>query len=218
MHEVFRAALRTRVWWSYIIFPSIVIAGVGLSLARAYVTPPKVSGLLLYIVVGEIAVRFVQVLMFVGMGVHAAFFGARWRLYFLGIAAGFGFYSTVALLMTAKLSDIGARFKFLWGRSLIVAYSLAVLIWIWFLRAPQPEEASFVPEPPLDIDLLNQHPDRHRKDAPAIGLPLRYLAVPRAPLRSLSAIWSYPCSSFRAHAKSAPRLDFDSPAIKLPEN
>lgn len=148
MYEVFRAVLRARIWWTYLIFPAIVIAAVVLSLAHARAVPPQVSGLLLYIVTGEITVRFVQVLIFVGLGTLASFFGLRWRQYPLGIAAGFGLYSTVELLSTIKFSDFGTRFKFWWDVIPLVAYSLAVLIWIWFFRAPREEE------PPLDPELV----------------------------------------------------------------
>lgn len=144
MYEVFRAVFRARIWWSYFIFPVVVIVAVALSLAHARAVPPQVGGLLLYIVTGEIVVRFVQVLIFIGIGAFALFFGLRWRQYPLGIATGFGLYSTVELLSTIKFSDFGTRFKFWWDLLPLVAYSLAVLIWIWFFRAPQQEE------PPLD--------------------------------------------------------------------
>jgi hypothetical protein len=164
MHEVFRAVLRARLWWTYLIFPAIVLAAFALSLAHAHAVPPRVGGFLYYIVTGEIAVRFVQVLMFVGLGALAAFFGLRWRQYPLGIAAGFGLYSTVALLSTIKFSDFGTRFAFWWDMTSVVSYSWAVLIWIWFFRVPQEEE------PPLDPELvahytavLNQYLDWIRR-------------------------------------------------------
>jgi len=112
MYEVFRAVLPARVWWSYCIFPLIVVAAVILSLVRACSVPPQVSGLLRYIVTAEIIVRFVQVLIFVGLGALAAFFGLRWRQYPLGIATGFGLYATVALLSTIKFSDFGKDSNF----------------------------------------------------------------------------------------------------------
>jgi hypothetical protein len=148
MYEVFRAVIRARVWWTYAIFPVIVIAAVILSLVHACSVPPQVSGFLLYIVTAEIVVRFVQVLIFFGLGVLAAFFGLRWRQYPLGIAAGFGLYSTVELLSTIRFSDFGTRFRFWWDVIPLVAYSFAVLIWIWFFRVPQEEE------PPLDPELV----------------------------------------------------------------
>ena len=102
----------------------------------------------MYIVTAEIVVRFVQVLIFFGLGVLGALFGLRWRQYPLGIAAGFGLYSTVELLSTIKFSDFGTRFKFWWDVLPLVAYSVAVMIWIWFFRVPQEEE------PPLDPKLV----------------------------------------------------------------
>jgi hypothetical protein len=151
MYEVFRAVLRARVWWTNLVFPIILFVGIGLSLVHAHAVPPQVTGLLLYIVNAEIAVRFVQVLIFLGVGALASFFGLRWRQYPLGIAAGFGLYATVALLSTIKFSDFGTRFKFLWNVSLIVAYSVAVLVWIWFFRVPQEEES------PLDPELVSRY-------------------------------------------------------------
>jgi hypothetical protein len=148
MYEVFRAVFGVRTWWTYLIFPFIVIAAVMLSLAHACAAPPQVHGILLYIVTAEIIVRFVQVLIFVGLGSLAAFFGLRWRQYPLGIATGFGLYATVALLSTIRFSDFGTRFKFSWGVTSLVAYSVAVMIWIWFFRVPQEEE------PPLDPKLV----------------------------------------------------------------
>jgi hypothetical protein len=148
MHEVFRAVIRVHTWWTYFIFPSIVVVAVALSMAHICAVPPRISGFLLYVVTGEIVVRFVQVLIFVGIAVLASFFGLRWRQYPLGIATGFGLYATVALLSTIKFSDFGTRFRFLFNLSSLVAYSVAVMIWIWFFRVPQEEE------PPLDPKLV----------------------------------------------------------------
>ncbi len=151
MYEVFRSVLRVRSWWTHLVFPGIVALAIGLSLAHARSVPPQVRGFLLYIVTGEITVRFVQVIVFIAVGALAAFFGLRWRQYPLGIAAGFGLYSTIELLNSIKISDFGTRFAFLWRSSSIVAYSLAVMIWIWFFRAPQQEE------PPLDPEVVARY-------------------------------------------------------------
>jgi len=64
MYEVFRVIIRYLVprWWIRLIFPSVVIAGSCLSLARAHVVPSPVSGFPRFIVIGEIAARFVEVL------------------------------------------------------------------------------------------------------------------------------------------------------------
>jgi len=139
MYEVLRTVLgsKTSANRSLLIFAAVFVAGIGLSLARAQSVPPKVSGLLLYIVLGEIAVRFVQVIVFAGLVTIVPVLGLRWRQYPFGVATGFGLYATVMLIVTTKFSDFGTRFKFLWGRTSLVAYSVAVLIWIWFFSVPQ---------------------------------------------------------------------------------
>jgi hypothetical protein len=159
MYEVLRVVLRglARTWWGRLIFPVSLLLGVGLSLARAHSVPPRVSGLLYYIVVGEIAVRCVQAIIFTLLVAFVLIFGLRWRQYPFGIATGFGGYSFVALLMTTKFSDFGTGFKFLWGRTLIVAYSIAVLIWIWFFSAPQEPETPNPDRLGSSPEALKQH-------------------------------------------------------------
>jgi hypothetical protein len=159
MYEVFRSVLRnlTRTGWGRLIFPASLLLGIGMSLARAYSAPPRVSGLLYYIVVGEIAVRCIQAIIFTLLVALVLIFGLRWRQYAFGIATGFGGYSFVALLMTTKFSDFGTGFKFLWGRTLIVAYSIAVLIWIWFFSAPQEPETPNPNLPGSSPEALKRH-------------------------------------------------------------
>ncbi len=52
------------------------------------------------------------------------------------VAMGFGFYGTVELLTTTTFADVGTTFKFMWGVISIAAYSIAVLIWIWYFWIP----------------------------------------------------------------------------------
>jgi hypothetical protein len=161
LYEVLHKVLRglTGIWWTHLIFPTVVASGVGLSIWHMQEFPPQVQGrLLLWIVTGEIAVRFAQVLVFAGMVGFVPLLGLRWRQQPLGIAMGFGLYSTVALLITLKLSDFGTSFKFLWGVASLVAYSFAVLIWIWFFSFPQKEEPAPNPEQvAFALDTLNRY-------------------------------------------------------------
>jgi hypothetical protein len=142
MHEVLQTVLGslTRAWWARLILPAVLVAGIGMSVARASLVPSRLTGILFYIAVGEIAVRFVQVFVFAGLATLVPVVGLRWRQYPFGIATGFGLYATVMLLTTTKFSDFGTRFKFLWGVTSLVAYSVAVLIWIWFFSSPQKAE------------------------------------------------------------------------------
>jgi hypothetical protein len=139
MYEVLHTVLGslTRAWWARLIFPVILLTGIGMSLARADAVPSRIVGIPFYIVAGEIAVRFVQVFVFAGLVTLVPLLGLRWRQYSFGVATGFGLYATVMLLTTAKFSDFGKRFKFLWSVTSVVAYSVAVLIWIWFFSVPQ---------------------------------------------------------------------------------
>jgi hypothetical protein len=139
MYEVLRTVLGslTRAWWARLIFPGVLVAGIAMSLARANVIPSRLGGLEFYIVIGEIAVRFTQVFVFAGLVTLVPVLGLRWRQYPFGIATGFGLYATVMLLTTIKFSDFGTTFKLLWGWTSLVAYSVAVLIWIWFFSVPQ---------------------------------------------------------------------------------
>jgi hypothetical protein len=165
MYEVLQTALGNllRSRRGRLIFPAILIAGIGLSLSRAHDVPPRFVGILFYIVIGETAVRFVQVFVFAGLVTLLPLLGLKWRQYPFGIATGFGLYATVTLLTTIKYSDFGTRFKFLWDVSSVVAYSVAVLIWIWFFSVPQKVEPSSsqlsVPSP----GDLNQYKDVLRR-------------------------------------------------------
>jgi hypothetical protein len=138
MYEVLRSVIGSlaRGRLTRLILPVLVVVGIGLSLAHREAVPTKVTGFLVYIVLGEIAVRFVQVLVFAGLVTLVPLVGLRWRQYPFGVATGFGLYATVMLLTTVKFSDFGTRFKYLWGITSLVAYSVAVLIWIWFFSVP----------------------------------------------------------------------------------
>jgi hypothetical protein len=142
MYEVLQKAVGSLVatGWGRLVFPSILLIGLGLSLARAQAVPSALSGYRHYIVVGAIAVRFSEVIIFAGLATLVPILGLRWRQYSFGIATGFGVYGTVSLLATTKFSDFGTRFKFLWDVTQIVSYSIAVLIWIWFFSAPEKNE------------------------------------------------------------------------------
>ena len=145
MYEVLRMVLGnlTLAWWSRLILPAFAASGVGLSLVRAHAVPTQFGhGIAFYIFVGEIAVRFVQVFVFAGLVTFVPVLGLRWRQYSFGVATGFGLYATVALLINLKLSDFGTRFTFLWSVTSVVAYSVAVLIWIWFFSVPQKAKTS----------------------------------------------------------------------------
>jgi hypothetical protein len=165
MYEVLRTLLGTftRTWWSRLIFPGVVLVGIAMSLARTDAVPTRIVGLPYYIVAGEIAVRFMQVFVFAGVVTMVPLLGLRWRQYSFGVATGFGLYATVMLLTTIKFSDFGTRFKLLWGWTSLVAYSVAVLIWIWFFSVPQKVATSSAELPAPAPGVLREYKDALRR-------------------------------------------------------
>jgi hypothetical protein len=157
MYEVFRSVLGrlTRVWWVRLIFPAVLLLSIALAIARNHSTAAELGGrLMVYIVIGELAVRFIQVLVFAGLVSLVPLIGLRWRQHPFGIATGFGVYSTAALLATTKFSDFGTKFKLSWGITLLVSYSIAVLIWLWFFAAPEKQDtASPIELSPSPVEL-----------------------------------------------------------------
>jgi len=154
MFELLHLVLRNlaRRWWARLILPVALLVGIGLSLAHAHVAPTQFSGIRYYIIVSEIAVRLVQAIIFIGLVAAVLVLRLRWRQYPLGIAIGFGGYSLVALLMRLKFYDFGTRFRFLFNLTSFVAYSLAVLIWIWFFSVPQKPDLDLPAPTPEELE------------------------------------------------------------------
>ena len=166
MYEVVCTVLANMIrgWSLRLVFFALVVASVALSLTRVHQSPPQFAhGFAFYIVVGEIAVRFVEVFIFASLVTLVPLLGIRWRQYSFGVATGFGLYATVALLATTKFSDFGTKFRIMWGLTSLVAYSLAVLIWIWFFSVPQkaetPGSSSAAPSP----GVLKEYKDALRR-------------------------------------------------------
>jgi hypothetical protein len=176
MYEVFRVVLEELAGrWARLVFPTVLIAGFALSLARAHAFPPRASGIRFYAVVAEIAVRFVQV--FAVLLTFIPLFGHRGHRRALGIAAGFGLYSTVELLNTMKLSDFGTRFEFWWGVTQQAAYHSAAVIWIWFFRIPQEGPSPTLEQPGPCDQVAERRPGRVKREE-VVHLPTKAWALP----------------------------------------
>lgn len=160
LYEVFWAVFRnlSRIWWFRLIFPMTVVFAITLASIYSRTHPPQFSNpLRVWIITGELAVRLLQVSVFALLVGLVSFLGLRWRQHAFGISAGFGVYATVALLATTKVSEFGTRFMFTWGVMLIVAYSIAVLIWIWFFSMPTQTGQMRSESPPLSLQELDRY-------------------------------------------------------------
>jgi hypothetical protein len=89
------------------------------------------------IVSTSFAVRFLECLLFATLVTLMPVLGLRWRQYAFGIATGFGVYATIALMATARFSILGMKFVFPWGWALLISYTCAVLIWLWFFSVAE---------------------------------------------------------------------------------
>ncbi len=138
MYEVLRTALKALpcAWWARVVFPLLLLASVELSLVRTHAAPPQAEIRMFGVLIGEMAVRFVQVFIFAGLASLVPLIGLRWHRYSFGVALGFGLYATVMLVNTTRLADSGTRFTATWGVISTATYSVSVLIWIWFFWMP----------------------------------------------------------------------------------
>jgi hypothetical protein len=143
LFEISQRVLRnvTRVWWRLLFFPGIIAVSILLCIWRMNTVPPKLTGPTVWIVNGEIAVRYSQVITFAALGTLVLLLSLRWSRQERGIAAGFGMYATIMLLTTTRYSDSGTGFRLTWSSISLGAYSAALLIWIWSFRRPDRKTA-----------------------------------------------------------------------------
>lgn len=152
LYEVYRLIFSglTHTWW----FRFIIIFLLGitclLAVTRMYKFPPNTSShVIATIVLSELVVRLLQGLMCVTLVPTLVLFPQRWKQYPVGIIIGFGLYAGVYVLATTYLSGFPNKFHDTWASILVSAYSVSVLIWLWFFRKPQPKD----PESPNKLSL-----------------------------------------------------------------
>jgi hypothetical protein len=166
MYEVFRNVFRSfsRLWWFPPLFPLTVMACLGLTIWRSLAAPSGLErGAIAWIVGAELGVRLLQVAMFALLVALVLLLGLRWRQQAFGICAGYGLFASVALLTTTKFYEFGTEFKFLWGFISIIAYSIAVLIWLWYFSVPLKAEAPRAEQPPLSVQELGRYKEIVRR-------------------------------------------------------
>lgn len=140
MYEVSRRVFGNlgRSWWPRLLFPGMIAVSLVLTVGRGSAVP---SGLpnraMALIILGEIFIKFLEVIMFATLVTLVPMLGLQWRQYAFGVAIGFGVYATVALLTTTRFSVLGLTYYFSWGWALIFSYSCSVLIWLFFFSAAE---------------------------------------------------------------------------------
>lgn len=132
----------------------MVLALTAILFATAPTGPEKLA-----VIVGEfaLALSFLQVSVLVFFLVLLLFMSRELNRHDFGIAAGFGIYASVKLIITAIHA----------GRSYVpktvdqlptIAYAIAVLVWLFYLSRtdPEPPEEVITPEMAQDIDRVHQ--------------------------------------------------------------
>jgi hypothetical protein len=165
MYEVFRSVSHKLIshFWADAVFPVIVIATLVLTYLRTRAVDTDLNLTMAWFVGIEMGARIIEVTMFLLLLIFVAILGLRWRAHQFGISAGFGIYAAVLLLASTKYYEIGSRFNLRWSVISVVAYTVAVLIWLWYFSTPIAVEAASSDEPPLSLQDLERYKDIARR-------------------------------------------------------
>ena len=125
LHEVFKTVfgnLRHKFWFR-MIFPIVVTGTLALTIVHAESLFTGKLSLFAVILASELAMRFLQVALFVLLISLVALlldYGGGNTAF--GISAGFGIHASVCLLTSTKLYEVGANFEGWWGVATLAAY------------------------------------------------------------------------------------------------
>jgi hypothetical protein len=156
LHAVFRHLSRT--WWFRLIVPLTFLTALVFMAVHAKHSPPHASDRLIgWIITARLDVRFLQGLVFIVLVFLVALLGLRWRQYAFGIAVGYGFYVAGDLIAITGISLFGTKFDVASNWIRIVAYSVSVLIWLWYFRTPQKPEPPSPGIPDVGLEELQRY-------------------------------------------------------------
>jgi hypothetical protein len=130
------------------LFPIAAVVVAGLT-SLMFVSAPSGGPSRLAVLVGEftLALSFCQVAVLAFFCALMLFMSREWRRHELGIAAGFGIYGSVKLIINVKRAQ--EHYGSVALQQLpIVAYAVATLIWLFYLSRsdPEPEETVITEE------------------------------------------------------------------------
>jgi hypothetical protein len=160
LYEVFESMFRYyfRLWWFKSLFPATALVAVSVAILHSASAHATVDEKITHFVLAfEFGVRLVQGGSFVVLWFLVWLTGIRWRQYPLGISTGFGAHATVLLLASLLRFEFGTKFNFLLIYGSLVAYILALLIWLWYYSSPQPPNPERDAVPPLSQEDLEHY-------------------------------------------------------------
>jgi len=116
---------------------AVVLLGVA-ALTVAAAPGVDAPGIVREMLLLERSVRVMQCGLLAFLFVLAFFFGLPWRNHVFGVALGFGVFTTIELAAVALRSQLGASAATALSRVNSAAYSCGLLIWVYYLLAPEP--------------------------------------------------------------------------------
>lgn len=143
IHEVFRRVFENfkSLFWFKFLLPTVGLGMLAISalvsiVHRAVETPPFLEGIYSL----QIAVRCLQIGVFFLIFFLARTFELDYRQYAFGIAAGFGIAAAGILLGTLVRTGLGLKSLMFFQYVPIVAYCIAVTVWLVSFVRPEPED------------------------------------------------------------------------------
>ncbi|HEY6251063.1 MAG TPA: hypothetical protein VI685_13965 [Candidatus Angelobacter sp.] len=130
------------------LFPVIGVTVLALT-AWMFFSAPSTGASRAVVIIGELtfALSFMQVAVLAFFCALMLFMSREWRRHELGIAAGFGIYGAVKLLITLNRANQSYA-STAWQQLPTVAYAVAAVIWLVYLSRsdPEPEETPITEE------------------------------------------------------------------------
>lgn len=157
IYESFREIFEPfyRVLWFFPLLWLVIAATLAASISRAVFHPPVEAYRLGAIALSlEIGVRYVQGGIFLLCWGMLRFFRIRPLRYPLGIVDGFGIAAVGILAASMLRSEFGIRFNTLFQFAPAVAYIVALVVWLFYLRGP--DQINGGSEEPLPLYRLRE--------------------------------------------------------------
>lgn len=142
-------------------FAGIVFGAAAVVLLLAAVVTASSSGadtpgMIKVLVLLERSVRLMQCGLVFFLFLAAFYFGFSWKNHLFGIAMGFGVCATIDLVAIAVRFHLGAMAGTAYSQVRAAAYCCGMLIWVWYLLAPEPAPQYAGVVPLSDLEKWNQ--------------------------------------------------------------